>query len=793
MSKSEGRTGVHSEVTTETQNDLEIIDGIARSFDLRRFQQANNMIDRTLEEYSWSEIVTLLQKVPVLKADEVHWSRWGLYSRPRVLPVRVGKIRDGLLSLFGLDCVSGIDVDLLKEFRRFKVGELEELRTKVSYKVMKLLTSQIGKGNTFFLDTEKMRGTPYESLVPKIEYQRAQEFIALEDRPTHSDVVRTYYGYSYLTDSLTNEDKEALRQLCDPIELTGKRPSYQRSIFSNCSRGLVDLLLNSLRLTFARPQTQVKGAEVLGEIADSRALGPIHASLKKKTLNLIWYADPLNRVKYAAIWALGEIGHPSSVEHLRKFVGDFTFDRNALWAISRICHPDALDILLERAFNEPPRRVTCGMFPGRNTSEKDLLERSRAVELLWRFRDLRTVKELARLMQDQDRSVCGGALHALVRTGQVGHQAVRDNFGLVREILSKVYWPDRVVEDLFVAGPSFVETDEGANLLLEYIDSSPDILSAFRLTPDLLEGEYLRTGLLKALSKSNDPLDLVHSMHEAGLLSVREFEDAARGRLPDIVDYLRENEDVSRYLFVRDLCEVPLLYNSEVVHSTLAEVIRNGEKLEHLLKLINDHSVLGQLTVIHRAVMDLLLSETWDDKCLKTILESESFMRNRRVREVVAGVMVEYWSREYIPVSTTFQGEAYVGAQADHLDPLKEYPDLGRVTEFQEAVASLLKHPFLRRAFTHGCPHESLGLDVFDGLLESDSVRRELEQIAIERTQEAERAKAERMEKASRGKKRSTSVVRRQPVPAHIEKEIQEAREKCRDCVGGSCHNCYDW
>ena len=771
----------------EAQTDLEFIDGIARSIDLRRFQQTNNMIDSALEEYSWSEMTSLLQGVPVLKADEVYWSRWKLYSRPGALPVRVGKIRDGLLSLFGLDCVSGIDVNLLEEFGRFKAGDLVELRTKVSKKVMRQLTSQIGRGNTFFLDTGQMRGTPYESLVSKIEDQRAQEFMTLEDRPTHSNLAMTYYGYSYLTDSLTDEDKVALRQLCDPIDPTGKRPSYQRSIFSNCSKGLTDLLLNNLRLAFAGPQTQVRGAEALGGTADSRALGPLHASLTKKTPDLLWYADPLNRVKYATIWALGEIGHPSSLEHLRPFVGDFTFDRNALYAISNICHPDALDVLLERAFNEPPRRVTCGVFPGRNTSEKELLERYRAVDLLWRFRGERTVRELIRLMKDP--RVSEEALQALVRTGQVGHQAVRDNYGLVKETLGKVSWSDDVVKDLFVAGPSFVETDEGVELLLEYIDSSPSTLSAFRSRPGLLEGEQLRAGLLKSLSNSTDPFDLTHNMQMVGLLGIREFEDAARRGLPSIVGRVRKSYTWNS--FMEKLCEVPLIYESEVIRNTLAEVIRTGKELQSLLEFINNHSALGHLPVVHEAAMDLLSSGDWDDKCLKAILECESVMRSVQVRTTAAKALAKYWSGTHIEMSTTWmaRGGDCVRIQVEHLDPLKRYPDMGRTVEFQEAVASLLRHSFMRRDLVRACPLDLLGLDVFDGLLESDPVRRETEQIAIERAEKLERAKAKEVEKAAR---RKTLYAR--ALPEHeIEEKMRRAIEMCRVCNEDSCYSCYDY
>ncbi|MHA1424304.1 MAG: HEAT repeat domain-containing protein, partial [Candidatus Thorarchaeota archaeon] len=329
MTEIQGSEGIDIEyagVHTNTINE------IALSFQLRHFEKSCTQIDTLLQEQGWSKTVALLRKIPV--EDDEYTGYW-FWNRVDLLTLKEGIIRDGLLSILGLECVPGIDVDLLKTFGRFKAHSLHELREKVISKAIILLKVQIQRGNTYFIDTGQLIGTSFESLVPEVKKQRAQEFTSLGNKPSLSRALTTYYGFAELTNSLTAEDTMDLEQITTtPLEFSGKRVSYQRSIFSHCSEELTDLLLACLRLTFAQPQTQIKGANVLAELADSRSLGALHQVLQRESQSG-WHADPMNPVKYRVIWALSEIGHPDSLSFLKALVKDRTFDQHAMWAIAR--------------------------------------------------------------------------------------------------------------------------------------------------------------------------------------------------------------------------------------------------------------------------------------------------------------------------------------------------------------------------------------------------------------------------------------------------------------------------
>jgi hypothetical protein len=111
------------------------------------------------------------------------------------------------------------------------------------------------------------------------------------------------------------------------------------------------------------------------------------------------------------------------VEHLKRFVGNFTFDQGVMRALACIKHPDALEILLFRAFNEPPVRIKRGK-KGR-TSEMDLRTRSKAIQHLSRFRSEQAVTALVDLLEDCE--VGDLALSALRIMGDLGARAISEN------------------------------------------------------------------------------------------------------------------------------------------------------------------------------------------------------------------------------------------------------------------------------------------------------------------------------------------------------------------------------
>jgi len=416
-----------NDVLPTTQKDLEFIGNIVQCFHHRRYSQASNLISERLETGNWTELARLLRKLPFRPLKSHYGRQLWRYRKQSVAvkgvaPLSPGKLRNGLLAILGLEGAIGMDIDLLKVFgMRFRVRNITELRRKAARKARRVLKEQINKGNTFFIDTGNMR--PLGALVPMIKRIRAKEFLAMGDKPHMNTAVRTYYGFAHLTGSLTVEDRNELSRLCGGSpDFTGERISSKNHQFKNCSQGLEDLLTAYIKATMARPQTQVKGIRELGIVGDSRGLGALHTVLMMES-RYRGSVDLMSPVRYESIWALGEIGHPSSVEHLKRFVGNFTFDQRVMNALACIEHPDALEILIHRAFNEPSVRVKRGT-KGR-TSEMDLCTRSKAIHHMSRFRSERAVTSLVDLLEDSD--VGDLALRALRNMGDLGTRAIGEN------------------------------------------------------------------------------------------------------------------------------------------------------------------------------------------------------------------------------------------------------------------------------------------------------------------------------------------------------------------------------
>lgn len=268
---------------------------------------------RTLvEDYGWKETVSLIEKIPVWSEIKTH--KWAYVIKPKeigVIPVRRGKIRDGLLRVLGLEGVVGIDADVLKMFKRIKTNEFQNLREKAVAVAFKHLKRQIKKSTTFHLDIERMLDTPLQKLVPSILEQRRKEFIALGDSSTPSKIAGTYYGFVSNTSTLTRAELKVVKGLENtPIRVTKWRPSYRRTMYRNCSDDLADLLLNSLRAALAVPKALDRAALALGVRGDLRAVSSLEIGLERAHQS--WRVPGALQTWSRLSWALREIGHPVS-------------------------------------------------------------------------------------------------------------------------------------------------------------------------------------------------------------------------------------------------------------------------------------------------------------------------------------------------------------------------------------------------------------------------------------------------------------------------------------------------
>lgn len=274
----------------------------------REYPKLTAHLDVLVKDHGWREVVTLFKKVPIWTEPERHiWAGARNPSGVGVIPVRRGKFRDGLLRVLGLEAVSGIDVDLLQTFGAFRTVDPQTLRERAMSKASRILKRQIERGTTFFLDTEKMAGTPLEALIPDILEQREKELLSLGDRSTPSKISGTYYGLSDYIETLTKHELKIVKGLPNtPIRVRRRRPSYRRTIFKNCSEDLADLLLNLLRAALAVPQALERAAVALGVRGDLRAIGPLTIGLERAKQS--WRAPRALLTWSKLSWALSEVG-----------------------------------------------------------------------------------------------------------------------------------------------------------------------------------------------------------------------------------------------------------------------------------------------------------------------------------------------------------------------------------------------------------------------------------------------------------------------------------------------------
>ena len=703
-----------------TSERREITNEIALAFQLRRYEQACQQVDTLLQKQGWGKTIALLREILV---GEDQYSGLWYWKQDNLLPLKEGKFRDGLLNILGLEHIPGIDVDLLKTFGRFRANSLQELREKANSKATSILRSQIKKRNTYFIDTAQLEGTAFESLIPEIKKQRAQEFLALGDTPSMSMAAATYYGYAHLTDSLTAEDTIELGKITSlPLELSGKRISYQRSIFAHCSENLTDILLACFRLTFARPQTQKKGADVLAEIADFRSLGALHHVLKQKS-ERGWYADPLNSVKYRVIWALREIGHPSSLPILKTLVRDMTFDHYVMRAIARNSHPDAVEILLDRAYHRPVPYVRNG-----------LVSQYEAAGMLWKPQDDRVIVPLVELLQNKN--VREEAVHSLLRLGSSGYRAIKEHFATVVEIVQNSRTQRHIMEDLLKFAPSLVDLDEFIKLLLTVVEEEPQLLSeVVEIRAEIVQDPRLRDPLLTLLKESRNPAGLLHEFNKVGLLDDPAFSEVARKKIPKIAELVRRYGRRGRILGwnMSSICSLSMLYESDEIQFALAETLENGAEPQSLLYRIEDHEVLGTSHIIHDGVIGQLTHDSWNIWFLETVVKSQNLMQNEDIRLHVAKALASFWSnRRNAQIAVQTDWDCYEYLWGYYLTPLRDYPDMGKITEFQKAIAHLLRHS----SYPKGVIDD---MQDFDGLLESEPVKKQIQLYEEEKRREEER------------------------------------------------------
>ena len=310
---------------------------LARHIMLRNDPMVGQQVNAKIREMGWAKTAKLLSSL----------RESGNVPGNPYFPVRKGTFRDSMIRLLGLECVSGLDCDLLDVFREVDVYDLMELRREILDLSLDRLRNQIKRRNTFFLDSQNMATTPYAVLVADLLEARSAEISELPSKPSLREVFSTYYGFVVITTGsiekgFAGASKEAINgienlscQFGDQVTIPAKIIKRSDSAFSNCTEYTKKLLWGLLRVAASGYDKRSNAVRELGELGDERALPVLHSGLES---NRGWVMPSL-------IDAIGKIGDPSSLELLQRLLNGRDTRKNAIVALGGIRHESALSCI----------------------------------------------------------------------------------------------------------------------------------------------------------------------------------------------------------------------------------------------------------------------------------------------------------------------------------------------------------------------------------------------------------------------------------------------------------------
>ena len=71
-----------------------------------------------------------------------------------------------MINLFKLEDFTGLDVDFVGVFSDLEVNNIDDLRTQARERALKLLSEQVRRWNTFFMDLEVMKENDFAVFIP---------------------------------------------------------------------------------------------------------------------------------------------------------------------------------------------------------------------------------------------------------------------------------------------------------------------------------------------------------------------------------------------------------------------------------------------------------------------------------------------------------------------------------------------------------------------------------------------------------------------------------------------------
>jgi hypothetical protein len=356
----------------------------------------------------------------------------------------IGKGRDAIVHLLGLQPVGGTDSDVFNEFSYIEGSSLSQIQANAVAHAIEILRNQIKEKHTFFMNIEEMTLSPFAVLVNDVIEARKNELKNLQQNASRINVVSTYYGFmillasgsqlrdsssqyrywrrcrTWLDENITDDAFNAIRNLTKEYGQQVDMDKRYRTLGSNttfkkiCSPDTAKILSDLVRLAlYKSPGNRARAATDIGNMEDSRALPFMH--------NLLM-GEPSRNVRYAIGKALGRIGHDSSIPVLKKLLQNY---RRQATKESR-AYMDALGNI-----DSPlSREALVGLLKEGNNSVKagtiKALSNQTATELLGIIRPY---------LMHKSRPVVRSAVNFLLAQGRNGEDIIIEN---VERILRKL-------------------------------------------------------------------------------------------------------------------------------------------------------------------------------------------------------------------------------------------------------------------------------------------------------------------------------------------------------------------
>jgi hypothetical protein len=211
------------------------------------YDELDEYAERCIRDKSWNVLLSRIKQVRD-KGATIDT------SRKEVVPL--GRVRDALTHILGLEATYGIDTDMMETFKDLKPNSLKNLRSLVIPIAIENLQEQIRNNNTFFMDIEKMATTAFAILVQDIVQSRNAEVLSIGSNPSVEQVLSSYYGYSILTlgtsvqrqyrweaPEAVEAIKELAKSLGTTVQFIQMKPKISpQKVFHNCSEQTATLL-----------------------------------------------------------------------------------------------------------------------------------------------------------------------------------------------------------------------------------------------------------------------------------------------------------------------------------------------------------------------------------------------------------------------------------------------------------------------------------------------------------------------------------------------------------------------